>query len=67
MATTSFADVPDDGCDFDIRRPYAEPPRGLDIHSSVYDDGECRVRVTFIVPVDLVPFVADFSHAGSPS
>ena len=65
MAATSFADASDDGCDFDIRRLYAEPPHGLAVHRSVYDDGVYRVNFTFVAPVDFTPFVANFTHPGS--
>jgi hypothetical protein len=57
MASTCFADVPDDRNERDAAVLYDFPaPGGVAVHSSYYDDGEYAVHFTFISPIALVPY-----------
>jgi hypothetical protein len=55
MATTAFADPPNDRNELELQ--FADPPTGIAVHISYYIDDECCVPFTFIAPIELTTFV----------
>lgn len=56
MATTSFADPPDDRSS-ELELDHAAPPPSIAVHTSYYRDDECCIRFTFIAPIELTAFL----------